>query len=64
MATLKTTRTDASVDDFLDGFDDLLARLGNPRTGQGCLYLTRVADVDLGVLEDLISRSAAQAVES
>ena len=37
----------------------LLARLGKHRkSGGGCLYLRRLADVDMNVLETLIERSA------
>ncbi len=32
---------------------DILGRLGKHSTGKGCLYLKRLADVDLGVLEEL-----------
>ena len=39
-------------------YEDLLARLGRYRTGKGCLYVKRLSDVDLGVLEELITRSA------
>lgn len=31
----------------------LLARLGKHRQGKGCVYIKRLADVDLGVLEAL-----------
>jgi hypothetical protein len=31
----------------------LLARLGRHRQGKGCIYVKRLADVDLGVLEAL-----------
>ncbi|KQV52622.1 hypothetical protein ASC95_07285 [Pelomonas sp. Root1217] len=31
----------------------LLARLGKHRHGKGCVYVKRLADVDLGVLEEL-----------
>ncbi len=34
--------------------DDLLARLGKHARGKGCLYVTRLADVDMAVLEELI----------
>lgn len=47
---------------FVDGFDDYaedLARLGPHTTGAACLYLKRVDDVDLGVLEDMVRRSYA-----
>ncbi|RYD55908.1 MAG: DUF1801 domain-containing protein [Sphingomonadales bacterium] len=33
---------------------ETLARLGKHRTGKGCLYIKKLADVDLGVLEELI----------
>lgn len=39
--------------------DEVLTRLGKHKTGQGCLYLNRLADVDIGVLNDLVSRSWA-----
>jgi hypothetical protein len=32
----------------------LLERLGKHRRGKGCLYVKRLADVDLGVLEELV----------
>jgi hypothetical protein len=38
-----------------DGWDDRLARLGKHSTGKGCLYIGKLADVDAGVLEELIS---------
>jgi hypothetical protein len=39
--------------------DVLLARLGEHKTGKVCVYIRRLANVDLKVLETLISRSAA-----
>lgn len=41
----------------MEGFDKLLARLGKHKTGMGCLYINKLADVDETVLEDLISAS-------
>lgn len=38
----------------------LLERLGRHSTGKGCLYVTRLADVDLDVLRELIERAWAQ----
>ena len=38
----------------------LLARLGKHKMGKACLYLRRLADVDLQVLEDLIAGSVAE----
>lgn len=46
-----------------DGFDeraDLLARLGRHKLGKVCLYLRRLADVDMAVLADLIGQSVAE----
>ena len=37
----------------------LLGRLGKHRTGKSCLYIKRLADVDLAVLEELVRRSIA-----
>lgn len=37
----------------------LLARLGRHRMGKSCLYIRRLADVDVGVLEALIAGSVA-----
>jgi hypothetical protein len=45
---------------LLSGFeqyDELLERLGKYSTGKACLYIKRLADVDLAVLEELITRS-------
>ncbi len=37
----------------------LLARLGKHKTSKACLYLNRLADVDMDVLRDLVTRSVA-----
>lgn len=37
--------------------DDLFARLGKHKTGKACLYINKLADVDLGVLERLVALS-------
>lgn len=37
---------------------DLLKRLGRYKAGKGCLYLPRLAEVDLKVLGELIQRCA------
>lgn len=37
----------------------LLARLGPHKTGASCLYLKRLADVDMAVLEQLVAGSLA-----
>lgn len=38
-------------------YDALLAKLGKYTTGKSCLYIKKLADVDLDVLEDLVTRS-------
>ena len=48
------------IAEAFDGRDDLLGRLGKHSTGKVCLYIRRLADVDLKVLETLISRSVAE----
>ena len=37
--------------------DALLAKLGKHTTGGGCLYIKKLADVDAGVLEQLVVKS-------
>lgn len=47
---------------LLDGHADHaadLARLGRHKTGKACLYIRRLADIDLAVLEAMITRSLA-----
>lgn len=42
------------------GFDDysnLLKKLGKHKTSKGCLYINKLADVDMNVLEELIKKS-------
>ncbi len=41
-------------------YADLLARLGKHTTGVGCLYVKRLADVDLPTLRELVAASVAQ----
>ena len=42
------------------GRDVLLAGLGKHKAGKVCLYIRRLADVDLAVLETLVARSVAE----
>ena len=42
-----------------EGRDVLLAKLGEHKTGKVCVYIRRLANVDLKVLETLVSRSVA-----
>jgi hypothetical protein len=43
----------------MPGRDALLATLGKHSTGKSCLYIRKLADVDLAVLEEMIARSWA-----
>ena len=43
-----------------EGRDVLLAKLGKHRTGKVCVYIRRLANVDLQVLETLVTRSVAE----
>ncbi|MCM3904728.1 MAG: DUF1801 domain-containing protein [Pyrinomonadaceae bacterium] len=40
-----------------DGVSDLMARLGKHKTGKSCLYIKKLADVDLGVLTKIVEKS-------
>jgi hypothetical protein len=44
------------VDGF-SGYDTQLKKLGKHKTGKSCLYIKRLADVDVGVLENMIAAS-------
>lgn len=37
---------------------DLLTRLGKYKSGKACLYIKKLEDIDLGILEQLIQRAA------
>jgi Domain of unknown function (DU1801) len=41
----------------ISGQADLLARLGKHKEGKGCLYIKRLSDVDIGVLEEMVRAS-------
>ena len=41
------------------GAEALLARLGKHTTGKGCLYIKKLADVDMKVLEVLVEEAVA-----
>lgn len=42
-----------------DAYDDLLSQLGKYKTGKSCLYINKLEDVDLKILEKLIKQSVA-----
>lgn len=43
--------------------DELLARLGKFKSSKACLYIKRLADIDMGVLEELIADCLRQVRE-
>lgn len=45
-------------------YDELLARLGKHTTGKACLYIKKLADVDMPTLRDLVQQSVAAQQES
>jgi len=45
-----------------EGVEDLLAKLGKHRTSVSCLYINKLADVDLDVLRQIIARDFAASV--
>jgi hypothetical protein len=46
----------AAYDGAREGF---LARLGKHKTGKGCVYVNRLADIDLDVLREMTAASVA-----
>lgn len=45
---------------IMGGFEqhaDLLSKLGKHKLGKGCLYVNKLADVDLKVLKELLTRN-------
>jgi Domain of unknown function (DU1801) len=51
---------------LVDGYSEresLLTRLGKHKTGKSCLYIKRLSDVDMAVLEEMIVASLATLAE-
>lgn len=47
---------------IMPGYTDyggLMERLGKHKTGKSCLYVNKLADLDMEVLEELVARSVA-----
>lgn len=44
-------------------FENLLARLGKHTRGASCLYVNKLADIDLAVLEEMVALSWRQSFE-
>ncbi len=50
---------------LVDGFESedvkqLLSQLGKHKIGKGCLYIKRLSDVEIPILEKLVTRSVAE----
>ena len=45
-------------------YDELMAQLGKHKTGKSCLYINKLDDVDLEVLEELVTQSADHVAQS
>jgi hypothetical protein len=45
--------------DGFEGYEALLEKLGKYRTGKSCLYINKLADVDLTTLRELVRRSVS-----
>jgi hypothetical protein len=45
--------------DGYSGKDAQLARLGKHKLGKSCLYIKRLSDVDIAVLEDMVAETLA-----
>mgnify|MGYP001593734137 CR=1 FL=1 len=47
-----------------DRYKDILARLGKHSTSISCLYIKKLADVDMTVLRELVARSFSEQAQS
>jgi Domain of unknown function (DU1801) len=47
----------------VDGADDLLAKLGRHKMAKACLYVRRMTDIHVPVLEQLLTRAVAHTRE-
>ena len=65
IAAFSPRKTDLTI--YLGGgcdrYADLMKQLGKHRTGKVCLYIRRLADVDMKVVKDLVAASMRYARE-
>lgn len=57
LVAFSNRKSDLTLYLVLEGQEALLARLGKHKTGKVCLYLKRLADVDMAVLRELVQDS-------
>lgn len=46
------------LDLYINQFENLLEKLGKHKTGVGCLYINKLSDINVNVLNDLIIEAA------
>lgn len=59
-ATGSSKHTIYLANSFADRWTDLLPNLGKHQASKGCLYLTRLTDVDRDILRAMLERSQAE----
>ena len=47
-----------------DEYEDLMSKLGKHKTGKSCLYINKLADVDVDVLKELVAKSVKHMIET
>ena len=50
----RKTKVTVYLTSDINQYEEQLSRLGKYKTGKGCLYINKLADVDLAVLKELI----------
>lgn len=53
----RKANTTLYIMDGFDAYDEILGRLGKHKIGKSCLYVTRLANVDMDVLRELVQAS-------
>ena len=53
----RKTKITLYISSDISEYQELLNRLGKHKTGKGCLYINRLADIELGVLREIIQMS-------
>lgn len=48
---------------YFDGMEELLGKLGKHKTGKCCLYINKLADVDMEVLKEIIKKGYMDSVK-
>jgi hypothetical protein len=44
----------------IDRYGEILERLGKHKTGVGCVYIKRLSDIDVNVLEELVTTAVGE----